>query len=263
MIFRPYLIFIMIFLFSLLNIYAEETETEPEAEEEIRIEIAEAKTADSSAQSSSVISAAEAEAYLGSEYNRGNYNTGKIMLSAGIELKEFVFFKGGLALNQNTIGTDIDSFFSARFSPFTKKYLSPLSFSASYIYNGILDLDVHTHSILPFISYMTDRAGASVGISLRFTSFFGEEPQFESILSFYVYFNFIKTESFILGAGCGTFDDFNARNMAALWLNLNATIKINKLLSIYSKLEWMQSGLDGLTATFYGISFKGGVKFSW
>ena len=205
----------------------------------------------------------EAEAHIRGEYNRGNYNNGEVQLLGNIGLNDLFNFRAGFSYLQNTASAEINAFLKPSISPFTNQYAAPLSFSVSYILNTIVEYDITTHSIFPCISYKTDRYGASIGPSLRFTSFFGEDPQFESILSFYVYVNFIKTDSFLFGAGCGTFDEFNARNMAALWLDLHADIRLNEKFTIMNQLVWMQSGLDGLTATFYGISFKTGVKFSW
>jgi len=205
----------------------------------------------------------EAEIYIRGEYNRGNYSNGEVQMLGNFGFNEFLNLRTGFSYLQNTASPELNFLFKAGVSPFTNEYAAPLSFSVSYILNTIVEYDITTHSVFPSISYKTDRFGAEVGPSLRFTSFFGEDPQFESILSFYVYINFIKTDSFLFGAGCGTFDEFNARNMAALWLDLHADIRLNEKFTIMNQLVWMQSGLDGLTATFYGISFKTGVKFSW
>ncbi|MCL2251990.1 MAG: hypothetical protein FWC12_08785 [Treponema sp.] len=205
----------------------------------------------------------EAEAYIKGEYNRGNYNNGEVQLLGNIGLNELVNFKLGFSYLQNTASPEFNVLFKTGFSPFNNQYLSPLSFSVSYLLNTIVEYDVTTHSIFPSVSYKTERFGAEIGVSLRLTSFFGESPQFESILSFYIYCNFIKTNALTIGAGCGTFDDFNARNMGALWLDLNVDVRISKNLTIMNEFVWLQSGLDGFSAVFYGISYKGGVKFSW
>ena len=205
----------------------------------------------------------EAEVNIKGEYNRGNYNNGEVSLIGNIVLNNLINLRAGFSYLQNTASAELNGLFKAGISPFSNQYLTPLSFSVSYIYNCIIEYGINTHSVFPALSYKTERFGASIGPSLRFTSFFGEDPQFESILSFYVYVNFIKTDSFLFGAGCGTFDDFNARNMAALWLDLHADIRLSEKFTLMNQLVWMQSGLDGLTAAFYGISFKTGVKFSW
>lgn len=247
-------------LFSLHNLFAEESNDEAQTENTVT-EIT--GTGDSSAALPPGITAIEVQAFLGTEYNRSNYNNGKISLIAGIEFIDLIALHGGFLYGQSAAGTDLNSFLRTRCSPFSAKYLSPLSFGVSYIYNGIPEYEVKMHSILPFVSYAAERAGISFGCSLRFTSFFEEKAQFESVLSFYGYVNFVMTETFVLGIGGGTFDDFNARNMAAIWFNLNANINLNKSFSIYNEIGLMQSGMDGLTATFYGFAWRGGVKYVW
>jgi len=209
------------------------------------------------------ITSTEVEAYIKGEYNRGQYNYGEGSLIGAIELEELIRFRGGVSLGGSAESTDINAFFNVKCSPFSNQWLSPLGFSLSYIYNGLPDYDVHAHSVFPFISYGNERAGLSFGLSLRFTSFFGEDPQFEPVLAFNVFFNFIYTESFIMGASIGTFNDFDARNMGAWTLCVNAVVILNKNWSIINEVELRQSGGDGLTATFYGLSWRGGVRFSW
>ncbi|MCL2195982.1 MAG: hypothetical protein FWB77_00030 [Treponema sp.] len=259
MILRPYLIFLIVVLFSLQNLFAGETDEETEEQ----TVITESESAESPAAAPSVITAVELEAYLGAEFSRGNLNTGRISVIAGIELIDMIYIRTGFMFGQSIMGTDLNAFLNTKISPFTHKYLSPLGFSFSYIYNGYTKYDVHTNTILPMVFYTTDMAGVSVGLSLRFTSFFGEAPLFESVLTFYGYFNFIRRETFVMGIGAGTYNDFIARNMAAIWLNINADIRINKILTVYNEIEWMQSGMDGLTATYYGVAWRGGVKFKW
>jgi len=205
----------------------------------------------------------EAEIYIRGEYNRGNHNNGEVQMLGNFGINDLLNFRTGFSYLQNTASPELNFLFKAGVTPIKNEYLKPLSFSVSYILNTIIEYDITTHSVFPSISYKTDRFGAEVGPSLRFTSFFGEDPQFESILSFYAYWNFIKTEALLIGLGCGTFDDFNARNMGAIWLDLNVDIRINEMFTIVNELVWLQSGLDGFTATFYGISYKGGVKISW
>jgi len=205
----------------------------------------------------------EAEIYIRGEYNRGNYNNGEVQMLGNFGINDLLNFRTGFSYLQNTASPELNFLFKAGVSPFKNEYAAPLSFSVSYILNTIIEYDITTHSVFPSISYKTERFGAEAGMSLRFTSFFGEDPQFESIISFYAYWNFIKTEALLIGLGCGTFDDFNARNMGAIWLDLNVDIRINDMFTIVNELVWLQSGLDGFTATFYGISYKGGVKISW
>lgn len=201
----------------------------------------------------------EIEAYLTGEYNRSNYNF-SISTVGGIELNKIYKFRSGISIGKNTDSTDINAFLGGRYSPFSKL---PLSFSLSYIYNGLPELYTHTHSILPFISYNTRRAGISIGSNFRFTSFFGETAQFESILSSFAYFNFINNEVFRIGVSVGNFNEFYAKNMGAYSLGINTVIRLDDNWFIFNEFEFLQSGGDGFSAVFYGFCWRGGARFTW
>jgi hypothetical protein len=168
--------------------------------------------------------------------------------------------KGGISSGITAFYHDINTFISAGYSPFLKL---PLNFSVAYIYNGLPEYRAHAHSIIPVISFNAKRAGISIGSNFRHTFFFQEPAIFESILSFYGYFNFINTGKLSIGAGAGNFSDFHAKNMGAYSLNLYAAIHPDNGWIIINEVELMQSGGDGLAAVFYGFACRTGVKFSW
>jgi hypothetical protein len=205
------------------------------------------------------VTARDAEAYITAESNRSHYYA-DISLTCAIELENMFRLKGGIALGAVPDTAAIGSFINAEYLPFSG---IPLSFSASYIYNGLPGYKAHTHSILPFVSYNTWRAGISLGSNFRFTSFFGENAQFESIFSFSGYFNFINNDSLLLGIGFGNFSDFMAKNIGAYSLSLFADIRLDDRWSIINNMELMQSGGDGFSTTFYGFAWRAGVRFSW
>jgi hypothetical protein len=205
----------------------------------------------------------EVEAYLTGEYTRGFIYNGNISAVGGIELNNILKFRGGFSIGKSAGSTDLDAFAGVRFSPFSGLHLIPLNFSLSYIYNGFPEYETNTNSILPFISYNTPRAGISMGLNLRFTSFFGETAQFESILSFRAYYNFLNDETLRVGISAGNFSEFYAKNMGAYSLSLNAVIRLNDNWSIINEFEVMQSGGDGFTTTFYGFGWRGGARFTW
>jgi len=201
-----------------------------------------------------------AEAYLHGEFNRGSVYNGSLSIIGDIELNSLWLFRGGLSFGTAGDVTDLKAFTTARASPFENL---PLRFSLSWIYNGFIEYEAHAHSIFPLISYGTDKAGISLGMHFRFTSYFGEEAQFESILAFLLYYNFINNETLRVGASFGTFDDFNARNLGAFALGFDFAIRINENWQIISKIDIMQSGAEGLSANFFGFAWKGGVRFTW
>jgi hypothetical protein len=139
----------------------------------------------------------------------------------------------------------------------------PLYVNLAYIYNGMPNYDANTHTILPVIAIKGQRAGISLGPSFRFTAFYDDPVLFESILAFLIYVNFYNTGKLRIGMQCANYSDFIAGNFGAYFLNLNSTVRVTKVLSVNSELEFDQSGSVGLAANFYGIAFKAGVTLTW
>jgi len=202
----------------------------------------------------------EIEMYLTGEYNRGAEYIIGISAAGGIELNNVCKLRSGVFYDKNADSSDINSFFSGKYLPFSK---IPLGFSLLYIYNGIPEYETHSHSILPFTSYNTKRIGISLGANFRFTSFFGETAVFEPIISFLSYFNFINNERFRFGISVGNFCEFYAKSTTAYSYSLNTGIHLNNKFLLINELEFLQGGADGLVSTFYGLALRGGVKFTW
>ena len=209
------------------------------------------------------ISGKEAEAYLRSEYNRSNIFYGELSILAGIEFFDQLKFKGGVSFGGTKDVFEISTLVLVSYSPFKARFARPLSFSLAYIYNGMPKYEVNTQSLMPIVTYGTSRAGLSLGMNMRFSSFFGEESQFESRLSFNGYVNFINTESLQIGIGAGTFSDFQAKNLGAYSLKLNVNLNLDSHWKILNEVEVMQSGGDGFSTTFYGFAWRGGARYSW
>jgi hypothetical protein len=202
----------------------------------------------------------EIEGYIRGEYNRTFNYYGDISLIGSVGLDNLLLFRGGVALGKAEEVTDIAAFAGAGYSPFP---MVPLSFSLSYIYNGLPEFENNIHSILPFISYNAKLAGISVGVNFRFTSFFDEIALFEPMLSFYVYFNFVAIETLQIGLSAGNFNDFHAKNVSAYSLSVNSLIKLDENWSAVIELELMQTGGGGLSSTLYGIAWRTGARYSW
>ena len=212
------------------------------------------------------VTAKELEGYFRGEYTRGSDYLFELSTIGTLELDNTYSFKSGVALGRTLVDTQLSFATGVEYTPFDKLYGQfnlPLSFSAIYLYNGFFEYNTHVHSVLPFVSYNTDRAGLSLGTNFRFTRFFGEKAQNESVFSFYCYYNFIKNDSFTLGIACGNFNDFNAKNFGAFSYNLYAQLQVNDNWLVTNHIELQQSGVDGLSATFYGMAFRTGVKYSW
>ncbi|MDR0321236.1 MAG: hypothetical protein LBI28_07010 [Treponema sp.] len=202
----------------------------------------------------------EIEGYIRGEYNRTFNYYGDISVIGSVALDNLIKFRGGVALGKAEGMTDIAAFTGVGYSPFLKV---PLSFSLYYIYNGIPEFENNIHSILPFISYNAKWAGISVGVNFRFTSFFDEIAQFDSVLTLYVYVNLVVIETLQIGLSAGNFNDFHAKNISAYSLAVNSLIKLDERWTAVIDLELMQTGGGGLSSTLYGIAWRGGVKFSW
>jgi hypothetical protein len=194
------------------------------------------------------------------EYNRAFNFIGDVAVTGAVEFNDRYSAKAGLSLGG--IGDDFD------IKAFGSLYMIPFSgygfkINLAYIYNGLPGYETHSHSVLPYISYYGRWAGIALGVNLRNTSFFGEPPLFESMLSFSGYVNFVNDKLFVVGIKCANFYDFQAGNMGSYSISINGRLNYNKNLSLVSELELLQSGSIGLSAIFYGVSFRMGVRFIW
>ena len=200
------------------------------------------------------------ETYLGGNYTRGSHFMGEIAGIGSVELNDTLSFRGGLLAGRTMIDTDINALVNINYSPFKEL---PLSFSVKYIYNGLPEYEAHTSSIIPFVSFNARIAGVMLGMNFRFSSHFAESAQFETVLAFYGYFNFINNDRIRIGIGAGNLKDFHSNNMGAISMNVFAELPIAENLIIVNDIEYMQSGMDGLTATLFKMAFHTGVKISW
>ena len=200
------------------------------------------------------------EAYHKNEYNRSFNYYGELSTIGCIELNNRYAFKSGFSIGLAKGISDIKIFSSAGVEPFRK---IPLNFSLIWNYNGLPEYETHVHTILPVISYNTDIAGIATGISLRFSSFYGESALFESVFSFSAYFNFVNNEKLLIGVSFANFNHFFAGNMGSYSLCLNSAVNINNRWSIINDIELKQSGSVGLSSNFYGVAWRTGAKFSW
>ncbi|MDR2553595.1 MAG: hypothetical protein LBD31_10600 [Treponema sp.] len=139
----------------------------------------------------------------------------------------------------------------------------PLYAGLAYIYNGLPGYEIYSHTLLPLMSLKGRWAGIALGPGFRFTEFFGEPPVFESMISFSAYVNFLDREKLRLGLRCANFNNFNAGNMGAYFINLNSTVYLTKQCALINEFEILQSGSVALSANFYGIVYRGGVVFTW
>jgi len=207
-----------------------------------------------------VITGKNVELFLRGEYDRAYGSNGEISGTGTVELFSLLTIQGGIAVGIASDTADIKTSVSFRYAPFMK---FPLHFSTAYIYNGLPGYEAHSHTIIPVISFNGRRAGVAAGLGFRFTSYFGEAPIFESIFSFSGYFNFINNEKLCIGINVANYNNFVIRNMGAYSSSLYGMVCIRERWMVIGILEFLQSGGTGLSTNFYGISFQGGVRFTW
>ncbi|MCL2762497.1 MAG: hypothetical protein FWD36_04725 [Treponema sp.] len=196
------------------------------------------------------------------EYNRTFASGGDFALFGALELNERYTFKAGFALGNIDNDAEIKAFSSGHISPFSKV---PLCFNFSYMYYSLPEpiYDYHAHSLLPYLSLDGHWAGLAVGYNFRFITFFDEPPMYEPALAFLGYVNFLHNEKLRVGLSCANFSEFYMGNMGAYSFKLSSDIHVTGRWTILFELELLQSGGDGLTSTFYGIAYRGGVRFAW
>jgi len=206
------------------------------------------------------LSSEELGFYFTPEYNRAlNFCWNLSTVGAAVFNEQYIV-KGGLALGGAGSVFDMKVFTGVEY----KLPLSiPLNVSLAYNYNGLPAYENHAHSILPLVSLTYPQAGIAMGPNFRFTRFFGEQPVFESMLSFSAYVNFINNDVLKLGLEFANFDDFTYRNFGSYFLKLYSAIPLDKNLSLINEIELDQGGSVGLSANFYGLLYRGGVQFIW
>ena len=193
------------------------------------------------------------------EYNRSLLNSIDFAGTGALELNELYTFKGGLSMGSTGDSFDIKIFTQGKIGPL----FNILHFSFAYIYNGLPAYEYQTHTLLPFVSVYGRWAGISFGPAFRFSRFFGETTLHESMWSFSGYVNFINTDKMVIGIKVANFSDFYVGNMGSYSYRFYSLIHINDQWSIINDIELMQSGSVGLSASFYGIAYRGGFRFTW
>jgi hypothetical protein len=203
----------------------------------------------------------ETEYFLSADFNRTNPFTSGMAFSGKIEFNDRFALKEGFFLGSSNLVdyNSIKLFSSAAYRILTDL---PLEAKLAWVYNGLPDYETHSHAIAPIISWNAKYYGISAGFGCRFTSFFGEPPLLEYMLPLGVYANFINNKKICVGISLANYDDFQMDSFIAFALAAKVSIIINEHLSFFNELEFRQSGVDGLTAAFHGVVWKGGAKLT-
>ena len=194
------------------------------------------------------------------EYNRGLGFSHDYSVMGNMELNDIFTAGAGFSLGGAGNEFNLKAFTSGHYAPFTNL---PLKFNVAYILNAIPEYEMNSHSIFPWLSWDWRQAGIALGVSFRFTNFFGSAPVFEPVLSLSGYYNFWNGENFTAGLRVANFNEFYTGNFGSLSIGLNGRYTLNERCTLTGALELIQSGIDGLSTTFYGVVFTGGVRFLW
>jgi hypothetical protein len=184
---------------------------------------------------------------------------------------------GGLALGQTGDKFDLGIFLAAGY-----RFPIPLDLKIrlAYLYNVIPGYRHQTNTLFPSLSYLGRWGGFDLGPSLRFTEFNQEFPILEPILSFRAFVRLLRRERIGLLAGIGNFSAFTMGNLGAYYLFLENQITLKEgspsgffsmphfkgrppRVSFINRLDLCQTGSIGLTSTFQGFAWQGGLRLSW
>jgi hypothetical protein len=245
---------LLIFLICIQGIHAQETE------------ITDTQDTETQSVQGIEITNLEVEYFLNADFNRTSNFVGGFSVAGKIEFNKRFTVKEGISLGWAENYTSIKLFSNASYRiladlPVTADW--PLELKFAWVYNGLPEYETHSHAIAPIISWNGKYFGMSVGYGARFTSFFGEGNLMEHMLPMGIYVNFINNEVICSGLSLANYTDFQIDSFIAFALAAKVSIKVNKHFTINNELEFRQSGVDGLTATFHGIVWKGGAKLTW
>ncbi|GBU28075.1 hypothetical protein R84B8_01633 [Treponema sp. R8-4-B8] len=240
---------LLIFLICIGSIYAQDIET--------------ADTREIATSNAHVIEITnmEVEYFFNADFNRTFNFVGGFSATGKIEFNNRVAVKEGIYINYMPEDVTIIKLFTNA----TYRVLAnwPLDVKLAWAYNGLPDYETHSHAIVPIISWNAKYYGISVGFGARFTSFFSEGPQLEYMVPMGLYVNFINNDKLCVGMSLANYTDFQIDSFIAFALAAKVSLKIDNHLTLINELEFRQSGVDGLTAGFHGIVWKGGAKLSW
>jgi hypothetical protein len=207
----------------------------------------------------------EAEWDIKPEFNRAFYYCLDTSLAGAVEINNYFTMGGGLSLGWMgfATGDSVPAYNAFGKAEYRFPIRFPLELGFLYIYNGMPDYKTDIHTMLPLLSSKWKWAGLSLGTTLRYTAYDRGSPIFEPILAFLVFVNFINTDQMRIGLKIANFNDFLAGNMGSYFLNLYSSIEIGRRLYFINEVELYQTGSIGLTAAFYGIAYRGGIKYQW
>lgn len=206
------------------------------------------------------LGAKELEAVFVPEYNRSFLFCWDIAASGNITFNDIYLARGGIAMGSIDDGFSMKMFAGGEVSPFERL---PFSFSLDWKHGSIDSMEYVSDSLQALVSLKLKRWIISAGPAFRFESFSGSRPVFEPILAAQVCAFIIDSETFRLGVKLANFDSFTSGNFASYFINVNSLVRLGRNMEIINEIDIQQSGSIGLAANFYGLAYRGGVRFLW
>jgi hypothetical protein len=201
------------------------------------------------------ITKSEAEIYLATESNNNISFAWNINALGMLEIQDLFLIRGGTSIGMDGV-LNIDAFIQGGVR---LPLPIPVSFNTSYIMNTYPDYKTTLHSIIPHITTDLWRFELTMGYYFRFLQF-DQSSILEQGLSYRVRFNAIDTSQVNLSIYAGNFSDFMAGNTLSINFGLTGSIAASPRIVLIGGIECMQTGIDGLTASFYGVTINGGMR---
>jgi hypothetical protein len=208
------------------------------------------------------LTGAEFAAGLKPEYTASLYYCFSGELSGTFEFNHRLTVAGGVSLGQAGGILEAAARAGAEYALPLPGFL-PLYLNAAYVFQGLPDYNINTHTVLTLLSLRYKWAGFYAGPAFRFSRFFGTESLYERVPSFLVYINFFNTENLRIGIGAGTLSAFEANNLGSYSVHVYNRIRITSSLSLANDLELPVSGSIARIISVYGAAFKTGVVYKW
>jgi hypothetical protein len=201
------------------------------------------------------ITKSELDVYLGSEMNKNLPFSWNINLRGTVEFQNMLTIRGGTSVGMEG-SFNVDAFTHIGFQ---LPLAFPISLNTSYIFNAYPDYKTSMHSIIPYIITDLWRFELTLGYGFRFLQF-DQSSIHEQSFAYRVCFNMIDVPKGSLSLYLGNFSDFMSGNTLFYHFGLMGDVHIDSRMSLFGSLELMQTGIDGLSSSFYGAALNGGLR---
>lgn len=204
----------------------------------------------------------EIDAFFSFERNKSLPNSWSMSVLGMTEIQNLLTIRGGVSFGlEDSLGLE-DSFNFDAFALAGIQLPLPhsLSLNTSYIFNDYPAYDTAIHSLIPFLKTDLWRFELTFGYCFRFLFFNQDFIISEQSLAYRIIFHVIDAAKGNLSIYAANFSDFMCGNSLAYYFGLTGELSISSRVSFIGSLEILQTGVDGLTASFYGTVIHGGIR---